>query len=552
MVRRVIQMVFREVRGLHQAAYILAVFTFGSQLLALLRDRLLAGKFGASTELDLYYAAFRIPDLLFVLFASTLSVYVLIPLVAEKRDNEGVESARLLLSRVFSIFLIFYCALAAVIYFTAPTLIPYFFPGLVHEADTLTVLIRVLLLQPFFLGLSSLFGVVTQLHHRFVLYAISPLLYNIGIIAGILFLYPIFGLTGLVYGVVIGAVLHMAVQIPFVRRNELRFGFRSEVNPAQLSEVFSISLPRALALSLNQITLLFLIGFASVMAVGSVAVFQFAYNLHSVPLAIIGVSYSVAAFPILADLFAKNDLVNFRLHINSALRHIIFWSVPAIALIVVLRAQLVRVVFGAGAFNWDDTRLTAAVLAVLAISLVAQAINLLFIRALYAGGYTKAPLLVSVGGFLFAILATYCGHYWFTNIEAVRQVFEVGFRLDGVPGTEVLVIAIAYSVSVILQSIFLWVITVRSYELQLRWLLERAGKSVAAALVGGVTAYVALNFVVFGINSDSFIGILIQGVFGGLCGVIAIIWTYSILRMPELFEVFDTLQRRFFTKSNPE
>jgi len=530
---------------------VLAVFTFGSQVLALIRDRLLASKFGADETLDIYYAAFKIPDLLFVLFASTLSVYVLIPFVAAKRDQESSASAGVLLSQVFSVFLVTYSVLALVIAVLIPHLIPWFFPGLIEKSDELTILIRILLLQPFFLGISSLLGVITQLSHRFVLYAISPLFYNLGIILGIVMLYPVYGAAGLAYGVVIGAVAHMLVQVPFVRKSELKFGFSREVDAGQFADILTISLPRALTLSLNQITLLFLVGLASAMTVGSVAVFQFAYNLHSVPLAIIGVSYSVAAFPLLAELFAKGDLSTFRLHINSALRHIIFWSVPAIALIVVLRAQIVRVILGSGAFNWDDTRLTAAVLAILAISLVAQAINLLFIRALYAGGHTRSPLIIAGGGFVASVAMAYLFYNSFLAHEGVRTVFEYVFRVKGVPGTEVLMIAVAYSISVIGQSLFLATTIIRYYHVTLHWVKERLFKSVVAATIGGATAYVTLNSVVFGINGERFLGIVLQGGVAGVFGVIAIIWAYYVLKMPEFFEVKDTLHRRVFKIKTP-
>lgn len=544
-------MVFREVRGLHQAAYVLAIFTFGSQILALIRDRLLASQFGADETLDIYYAAFKIPDLLFVLFASTLSVYVLIPFVAAKRDQESSASAGLLLSQVFSVFLVTYSVLALVIAVVTPQLVPFFFPGLVDKTEELTLLIRILLLQPLFLGISSLFGVITQLSHRFVLYAISPLMYNLGIILGIVLFYPMYGSAGLAYGVVVGAVAHMFIQIPFVRSSELKFGFSRTVDAKQLSDILTISLPRALTLSLNQITLLFLVGLASAMTVGSVAVFQFAYNLNSVPLAIVGVSYSVAAFPLLAELFAKGDLSTFRLHINSALRHIIFWSVPAIALIVVLRAQIVRVILGSGAFNWDDTRLTAAVLAILSISLVAQAVNLLFIRALYAGGHTRAPLIISGCGFIVSVVLAYFFYNAFLMFEEIRSTFEYVFRVKGVLGTEVLMIAVAYSVSVIGQSLFLSAAIVRYYHVTLQWVKERLLKSVVASVIGGVTAYVTLNFVVFGINEERFLGIVLQGGVAGLLGVIAIIWAYYVLKMPEFFEVKETLHRRVFKVSTP-
>jgi len=530
---------------------VLAVFTFGSQILALIRDRLLASKFGAGETLDIYYAAFKIPDLLFVIFASTLSVYVLIPFVAAKRDHESSASAGVLLSQVFSVFLVTYSILALIIAILIPYLIPWFFPGLVEHSEELSTLIRILLLQPFFLGVSSLLGVITQLSHRFVLYAVSPLVYNLGIILGIVMLYPLYGIAGLVYGVVIGAVAHMLIQVPFVRKSELKFGFSKKVDATQLTDILTISLPRALTLSLNQITLLFLVGLASAMTVGSVSVFQFAYNLHSVPLAIIGVSYSVAAFPLLAEMFAKGDLSTFRLHINSALRHIIFWSVPAIALIIVLRAQIVRVILGSGVFNWDDTRLTAAVLAILAISLVAQAVNLLFIRALYAGGHTRTPLIIAACGFVASVVMAYGFYNSFQTHDTVRLVFEYMFRVVDVPGTEVLMIAVAYSISVIGQSLFLSVAIIRNYHITLSWAKERLFKSFLAALVGGLTAYATLNFVVFGIDAERFLGIVLQGGIAGLFGVAAIIWAYYLLNVPEFFEVKETLHRRVFRVTTP-
>ena len=185
MIRRVFQAVYQEIRGLHQAAYVLALFAFLSQVLALIRDRLLASSFGAGVELDIYYTAFRIPDLLFVLFASMLSVYVLIPFVAQRLSNNALQSARNLMSQMFSIFLVVYVILAFVISIFAPKLVTIFFPGFISgDHAQLVLLLRILLIQPLLLGISSLFGVVTQLGQRFMLYALSPLLYNVGIMIG--------------------------------------------------------------------------------------------------------------------------------------------------------------------------------------------------------------------------------------------------------------------------------------------------------------------------------------------------------------------------------
>ena len=546
MVKKVFEIVYKEVRGLHQAAYVLGLFTFGSQLLALVRDRMLAHEFGAGVELDLYYAAFRIPDLLYVLFASTLSVYVLIPFVASRIKGDDASSARQLLSQVFSVFLAVYTVLALFIAVCAPFILPLLFPGMVEHQEELVTLTRILLLQPMLLGISSLFGVVTQLGHRFVLYAVSPLIYNIGIIAGIVFLYPYMGLSGLALGVVLGALGHMLVQLPLVQKSNLSFGFTTTVSFPLIKQVLGVSVPRAITLAMHQIVLLVLIGITSLMTVGSVAVFQLAYNLQSVPLAVIGASYSIAAFPFLADLFAQKKMDAFRLHIVTALRHIIFWSVPAIGLVIVLRAQLVRVVLGSGAFDWGDTRLTAATLALLCLSLFAQAINLLIVRAFYAGGNTKTPFVVTFVGSLFAVALTFFMYGMYVNYPGFVSVLGSLLRIEGVSGSEVVIVALSYSIAICAQTLVLFFCAVRSFSIPLVWLSSNLGRAFLATLVGSLCAYATLNFFVGGINEASFLGILIQGMLGGGVGIVGVILTYHMLRSPELQEIYKAFHRRIF------
>jgi len=536
-------MMYKEVRGLHQAAYVLALFAFGSQLLALVRDRMLAHQFGAGVELDIYYAAFRIPDLLYVLFASTLSVYVLIPFVVARISDKDTSKAKALLGQVFSLFLVFYIFLAAIVWFAAPYIVPIIFPGMTEHVSEVVSVLRILLLQPLLLGVSSLFGVITQIGYRFVLYAISPLIYNVGIIIGIVFLYPVFGLAGLAYGVVLGALGHMLAQLPLVRSSSLSFWVTTSIDWRLIGSVLTVSVPRALTLAMHQVVLLVLVSIASVMTVGSVAVFQFAYNLQSVPLAIIGASYSIAAFPLLADLYAKKKTEAFALHIVSALRHIIFWSVPVIGLVVVLRAQMVRVVLGSGAFDWGDTRLTAAVLAILCISLFAQAINLLIIRVFYAGGFTKIPFFVTLFGSVTAIVVTLVLYGSYAS-NGIPQALESLMRIDGVPGGEVLILAIGYSIAIIIQTLILLSIAVVKFDLDTSWLPLHAFRSIAAAVVGGFCAYTALNFFVFGIDEETFIGIFVQGFMGGIAGILGIISTYYITGSPELQEIYRSCKGR--------
>ena len=546
MVRRVFNFMYREVRGLHQAAYILALFAIGSQLLAVVRDRLLAHLFGAGAELDLYYAAFRIPDLMYVLFASVLSVYVLLPFVSRYTEEGGPSAGAKVISQVFTLFLMFYAVMSLVLMATASLYVPKLFPGFVDQAGTLTTLIQILLFQSFLLGISSLCGVITQLTHRFVLYAISPLLYNVGIIFGVAVLYPFYGLSGLVAGVVLGALGHLLIQIPFVFKSEYRFGINFTFDWVLMREVLAVSIPRALTLSVNQIVLLVLIGMASSMAAGSVSVFQFAYNLQSVPLAVIGMSYSVAAFPTLSTLLSKNKHKEFNQQLLTALRHIIFWSVPIAALVIVLRAQIVRVLLGSGAFDWGDTRLTAAAMALFVISLIAQAVLLLLIRAFYAGGRTFTPLWISIISSAVSLgLAFFLRHLYLADTTFQASVEHL-FRLEGVGGTEVLMLTLAFVIGQFVQLIIIMITSAYAFCIDYRPLIRLSAEALLAALAGGFSAYAALLFVVDGINQDTFIGISLQGLVAGIMGMTAIILVYRVLKAPELFEIYRSFHSKIF------
>lgn len=546
MVNRVLNIFYREVKGLHQAAYVLALFALASQILAIVRDRLLANQFGAGLELDLYYAAFRIPDLLFVLFASVLSVYVLLPFVTRARTFSETEGARVL-SQVYSIFLVGYTFIALVIFIISPYIMAWLYPGFsVESLETVTTLTRILLLQPFLLGLSSLCGVVTQLQHRFVIYALSPLLYNIGIIFGATVLFAYFGLPGIAAGVILGAFFHLLIQWPLVHNSSLTFSFTRSIDRKLFREIASVAFPRALTLSLSQIQILFLFSIASSMTIGSLSILQFAFNLQSVPLAIIGMSYSVAAFPTLTELLAQKKTAEFNTYVMTALRHIIFWSVPIVALVIVLRAQIVRVLLGSGSFDWVDTRLTAAALGLFVISLTAQALALLIVRAFYAGGYTKLPLILTAFGTVIGSGFAYMLYRFIQVSPDVAVMFSQLFRLEGVVGVEVLMLPLGYTLGVLIQVFLMLTFLARTFDFKLRELYEHLLQSLIAGTVGGFVAYATLMFVVEGVNQDRFVGIFLQGITAGVLGVIAVVTTYRLLGSTELHEIYMAFRSRIF------
>lgn len=546
MVTRVLNLFYREIRGLHQAAYVLALFALASQILAVVRDRLLAHQFGAGAELDVYYAAFRVPDLLYVLFASVLSVYVLLPFVARARQANDVTAANIL-AQMCTLFLLTYSLIALLTLVFAPVLVSWLFTGFSAESQVeVVVLMRILLLQPLLLGLSSLLGVITQIQHRFIIFALSPLMYNIGIIFGATFLFQWFGISGLAYGVVLGALGHILIQLPLVRSSSLAFGLTTTINWSLIKEIANVAVPRALTLSLGQMQLLILTALASTMTVGSVAVLQFASNLQSVPLAIIGMSYSVAAFPTLAEMLAQKKNIEFNAYVTTVLRHIIFWSVPVIVLVVVLRAQIVRVLLGSGSFDWSDTRLTAAALALFVVSLAAQALILLLVRAFYAGGWTKIPFILTLVGVVSGSFFAYTLSFWFAHSSTAATFFIQLFRLDGVSGVEVLMLPLGFTIGILIEILLMLIMVSKTFALSLRSVGLHFIQSVIAAVFGGLVAYATLLFVVEGVNQDKFMGILMQGVVAGVLGVVGVIAAYRVQGSPELHEIYTAFRTRIF------
>lgn len=546
MVRNIVSLLYAPVRGLHEAAYLLGIFALGSQLLALVRDRVLLSTFGAGSTLDLYYAAFRLPDLLFALIASLVSVYVLIPLIS-RQLNESHEEARQFLAGALTFFTVTIGIGSGLAFLFAPHILPWLYPGFSDaQISLLTTLTRIILLQPVLLGVSNLFATITQLRQRFLVYAISPLLYNIGIIIGVVWLYPLYGPSGLAFGVVLGALLHLFIQVPYLLTDPITPRFFGTISWQNVREIISISLPRTLALSAQQLALAALLAIASLSAVGSITVFSTALNLQSVPLAIIGVSYSVAAFPTLSRLFSEGNKNAFFAQISTASRHIIFWSFPVIALFVVLRAQIVRVIFGTGAFDWADTRLTAAALAVFVLSLAANGLVLLLVRGYYAAGNTRKPLLINLSATALGVVTSVALLDLFRSSDAVRGVVESILRVEGLPGTEVVMLALGYSLGVILNAVMLIIVFERDFSKFGPTMWSSLWKSFLGAIAAGSAAYVGLQILDEVFDLNTFVGIFAQGLGGGVIGISACVLVLWLLKSTELEEALGSATGRIF------
>ncbi|MES2134971.1 MAG: lipid II flippase MurJ [Patescibacteria group bacterium] len=544
MVRTVLGVMTRPIRGLHEAAYVLAGFSILSQVLALVRDRTFAHLFGAGPTLDAYFAAFRIPDLLFAFLTLFVSSFALVPLLSGKdKDAQGVIVGNVLLA--FGVSAIVVCG---ILFFAMPTIVPFLFPGFPPETLASTILLsRIMLVQPVLLGLSSIATSVVQVLRQFIIFALAPILYNVGIIAGALFLYPQFGITGLAWGVALGALLHVSAQIiPIL--GHARHIVRPSWNSlrASIVEVALPSMPRALALSSQQVLLLVFASIASLTAAGTVSTLAFAFNLQSVPLTIIGVSYAAAIFPALSALIAKGNTELFMREVWAGVRHIVFWTFPAITLIIVLRAHIVRIILGTGAFSWDDTRLTAAVLACFAFSLIAQSVILIFSRSYYAAHSTLVPIVVNVGGAIVAGAGAYIAVVWLASAEMPRFFIEDLFRVADVPGTAILMIPIVYSLVMLMVACTFGYLFARRFGFEARvW--HTLGTSFAASVIAATGAYGVLQFSAPLLPTTTFFGIFTQGLSAGIVGGLLWLLVLFVLKSQELKEIHGALLH-FFKK----
>ena len=536
MVRRILESIAAPIRGLHQAAYLLAALTLASQGLALLRDRTFAHTFGAGQVLDLYYAAFRVPDLVFALVSSLVSAYVLIPRIT----GMDREMTRRLLSESASFLFGVGGFICIVLAFLMPQFLALLYPSFVTSPNyaDFVLLARLLLLQPILLGLSGVLSSVTQVHRRFTLFALSPVLYNLGIILGTVVFYPLWGLPGIGIGVLIGAIAYLAVNIPVV----IEAGVLPRLCVPSMSVMASVvrdSIPRSLALGMGSVTALILTSMASRVGTGAVSVFTFASNLEAVPLALIGSSYAVAAFPALSEASALKKRDEFTRILSSGARHIILWSIVAFGLSVVLRAHIVRVVLGTGAFDWDATRLTAALFALFAVGLVAQGVVLLFSRALYAARQSWWPLFYQIAGgaltVFFAII--------FLSLPATGLPASLAalLRVSDVPGTNILLLALAATLGQIFLAI-LSLVALRNVTFGLaRTLVRPCIDGGIAALAGGVAAYLTLMIEGDIAPLTTLLAVFTQGFIAGMVGLIVAAFALFFIENEEFRIVTNAL-----------
>ncbi len=386
-----------------------------SHLVGLVKTRLLIGHFfgTAANQLDVYYAAFVLPDTLFQLLVVGALSAAFIPTFTKYLARDEKDAWHMASSSM-NIIVLALSAIAAVIFVFAKPISHLVAPGFsASQIVTMTSLMRIMLVAQIFFSVSGFFTGIIQTHHRFLVPALAPVGYNLGIIFGIVFLSPQFGIAGPAIGVVVGALLHMLIQLPLALKLGFRFKPQLDIAHPGVKEVSTLMPPRALAMGLDQVEQFVAVTLASLLASGSLSILNAARTLYTIPASMFGATIGQAAFPALSRVSSVAKLEEFRKILADSLLQILFISLPVSTLFIVLRIPIVRIIFGSRTFPWIATILTGKTLAVLAVSASFYAVMQLVVRGFYALHDTATPLKVGAAAALFDILFSVLAVYVF-------------------------------------------------------------------------------------------------------------------------------------------
>jgi len=399
------QLLFRKQTNILSAAFVIAA-TYGiSHLVGLLKTRLLISYFfgTAARQLDVYYAAFVVPDTIFQLLVVGALSAAFIPTFSKfltRNEPDAWYMTSVSINLIIGVLIV----ISAIIFLLAAPICRLIAPGFTPgQSAQMVVLLRIMLGAQIFFGISGFLTSVIQTHHRFLIPALAPVAYNLGIIIGIVGLSPRLGIMGPAVGVVIGAVLHMAIQLPLAVKLGFKFVPKFDLTHPGVREAVRLMPPRVLALGTDQVEQFVAVTLASLLAPGSLSLLNAARLLYSIPASLFGATVGQAAFPSLSQTASLADLSQFKRILGSSFLQILFIALPISVLFIILRIPIVRIIFGSKSFPWEATLLTGETLAVLALSASFYAVMQLAVRGFYALHDTHTPLVIGTLAAIFNI-----------------------------------------------------------------------------------------------------------------------------------------------------
>jgi putative peptidoglycan lipid II flippase len=523
-------------RSLARAGLVVSGAYLVARVLGYVRVVVIGTTFGAGPELDAFFAAFRIPDLIFQLVAAGAVASALVPMVAGMVAKGEHAHAWRVVSTIANLMLVALLLFAAAAWVAAPSLVPLIAPGFEGAQLEQTIdLTRLMLLAPMFLALGAVATAALNGVQQFGASAVAPIVYDLAIIGAAVILAPELGVTGLALGVVAGSLGHLLVQLPPLARAGYRYLARIDVKDAQARLALALMGPRVIGLGVTQITFVVMTALASNLGTGAVSAYTIAFSLLQIPLGVIGIPLGIVIFPALARELAVGRSDHYLEILTRSLRILAFVMLPITALGMVLRVQVVELLLGYGRFDRAAVQLTADTLLLFLLGLTAHSVIAVLVRAFYARQDTWTPMIA-------AVLAV--------GINTVLAVALVGQL--GLPAIGLAIAAAAWVEALVL------LVVLRRREgpaLDLAGLAGFVLRVAVAAVAAGAAAAVVLP-VLFGVpeagaGTDASIGaklwVLSQAVVGTLVGgavYVAMSWVLGVRELRTIVSIIADLIRR--------
>lgn len=369
-----------------------------SRVLGLVRDIIIAHVFGTSDQLGLYYAAFRIPDTIFLLTIGGVVGSAFIPVFSALRQQGRLEASWLLSSTLINSSMIIIALAGLLAAWFAPALVGHVIaPALTLPQQEKTVeLTRIVLLSPLFLGLGGWAQGILNAENRFALSAFAPIFYNLGIILGALLLTPFIGINGLAWGVIVGSFFHFTSQIPGLARVGMQYSLRLNLRDPGVGEVARLIGPRLIGQFAFQANFIIITALATIIGASAVAAINYAYGLLMLPFGVFALSLSTVIFPTLTAQYARGNIGQLSSTLWSGVRTLIFISAACAGGLLALRYQIIALLYQHGDFTAQSTELVAAPLLWFSLGLISYSVVEVLTRTFYAMHDTRTPVVVAV------------------------------------------------------------------------------------------------------------------------------------------------------------
>lgn len=389
---------------------IIVIFLFGlGKLTGLVRTRLVSISFGTGAEIDAFTAANQLPEVFFTVIAGGSLAAAFIPVYADYLAKKSARESLKLANTILTLVILILGSISALGIIFAPWLVSVVLvPDFPPQTQELTVTImRVILIQTTLFGISGVLSSILNAHQHFALPALAPVMLDIGYMFGIIFLVPQIGIVGLAWGTVIGALLHIAVQIPALRRYQYRYRPKLDLRMPGVQEILRLMLPRIWTLFTIQFADLFIIRLASALPMGSTSGYFYAYALMQFPETLFGTAIALVVFPTMAEQYNAGDIPALRNTASRSLRIIWFLTIPAAAAMVLLGRPVITLLLQGGAFTAESTQLVYSVLVVFSLRVVSESTVEIAARLFYAQHNTKVPMFAYFGWLILDIALAY-------------------------------------------------------------------------------------------------------------------------------------------------